>query len=275
MAKKNQGNELILPAEIVNDETGEIMNSADMETRLVFFEQQIAFGCIQIALALKTIRDERLYLARCSSIKEYIEEYIPISLRHAERHLQIADAFNSKALEKFKNTPLTVLLEISRNGDLLEEANDPDIDADDVIKKVRDQEKRKFEKKLDKNREVIQGQEALLEDLRERVGEKETEIARLKWTIQDLIAKKDVDPSKVVFVTQKKEAFGVIDESMVQILDSLGTLNNIPYELLDAELSGKLSQCISAIEAGVRRLKDFYSSYVITPADSAGLVPGE
>lgn len=276
MAKKKQVDEIILPAEIIDDEYGEVLNSADTESRLVFFEQQIASGCIQIALALKIIRDEKLYLARCSYMKEYVETYLPMSLRNAEKHLQIADAFSSQALEKFsklKKTPLTLLLEISRNDELLEEANDPDSEADEIVRKAREQERKKFQKKLEKNDDVIRGQDAILTDLRDRVNDKDEEIAKLKDTIQDLIGKKDVDPSRVVFITQKKEAIGVIDESMVQILDSLGTLNSIPHDLLDAELSGKLSQCIAAVEAGVRRLRDFYSSYVVTPLDFSDVVP--
>ncbi len=278
MGKKKQEN-AIIPAEIVNDEildvaTGEIINTDNAESRLVFFEQQIASGCIQIALALKAIRDEQLYILRCRSMSEYIEEYLPMPLRNAKRHLQIADAFSGKALEKFKKTPMTLLLEISRNDELLEEANDPESDADDVVKKAREQEKRKYQKKLEKSDEVIKGQDALLKNLRDRLNEKDDEIGKLKGSIQGLISKKDIDPAKIVFITQKKEAFGVIDESMIQILNCLGTLNNIPYDLLDAELSGKLSQCMAAIEAGIRRLHDFYSSYVVTPADNADLVPG-
>lgn len=279
MAKKK--NELVpavidseMQAEIVNDETGEVFNRADVESRLVFFEQQIASGCIQIALALKTIRDEKLYLARCKSMTQYMEEFIPISLKHAEKHLQIADAFSGGALEKYKKTPMNLLLEIARNDELLKEANDPESEVDEVIRRAKEQEKKKLQKKLDKNDEVIRGQEALLADLRGRMREKDEEIHKLKNSIQSLISKKDIDPSKIVFMTQKKEAMGVIDECMVQILDCLGTLNNIPYDLLDAELSGKLSQCVSAVEAGVRRLVDFYSSYIITNADTADLVPG-
>lgn len=274
MGKRKHQNDGILPAEIVDTETGEVIG-ADSESKLIFFEQQIAAGCIQIALALKAIRDERLYLVRCGSMKEYIEDYLPISLRNAERHLQIADAFSDKALEKFHGTPMTVLLEISRNDELLEQANEPDADSEDIVKKIREQERKKYQKKMEKNEEVIQGQDTLLNDLRDRINEKEDEIDKLKKTIHSLIGKKDVDPSRVVFITQKKEAMGVIDESMVMILDALGTLNTIPHELLDAELSAKLSQCIAAVGAGVIRLRDFYSSYVVTPADSADLVPGD
>lgn len=276
MGKKNQTNALILPAEILDEETGEIINTAEIEARLLFFEQQAALGFIQTATAFKIIRDERLYLARAASMKDYINTYFKtLSLRTVELYLQIADAFSGHALEKFTGTPMKLLLEIARNDELLDEANDPESDADEVVKKAREQEKRKFQKKLDKVEEINRGQEALLNDLHERLDEKDDEIDKLKSSIQTLINRKDVDPSKVVFITQKKEASGIIDESMVQILTSLGMLNAIPHELLDAELSGKLSQCISAIDAGVRRLRDFYSSYVVTPADHADLVPGE
>ena len=263
----------IMPAEIVDETTGEVLNTAEMEKRLIFFEQQIALNLFQVATALKSIRDEKLYLVRYKTMKEYTETHLSMSERNMKRYLQIADAFNEKSLKKFKDTPMKMLLEISRDDELIEEANDPESEPDDVVKKAREQEKKKLQKKLDKNQELIEGQDALLTDLRDKVQNKDTEIDKLKSTIQSLIGKKDVDPSRVVFITQKKEAMGIVDESTVQILDSLGTLNTIPHDLLDAELSGKLSQSIAAVEAGVRRLRDFYSSYVVTPLDSAGLVP--
>ncbi|MFA5518836.1 MAG: hypothetical protein WDA74_06215, partial [Spirochaetota bacterium] len=141
--KDKKQNDIMFPmTKIIGDnildvETGEVINTADAESRLVIFEQQIASGCIQIALALKTIRDENLYLARCNSMAEYIEKYLPISLKHAQKHLQIADAFNSKALKRFRGAPMNMLLEISRNEELLEEANDPGSDPHDVVQKAR------------------------------------------------------------------------------------------------------------------------------------------
>ncbi len=269
--KKNE----IMAAEIVDEETGEVFNAAEMEKQLLFFEQQIAFGCVQIALALKSIRDEKLYLFRCKSMKEYMSEYLPMSPRHAERHLQIADSFSDKALKKFTKTPMKLLLEISRDDELLAFANDPDSEADKVIKKARELEKRKYEKKIADMEDIIDGKEALLEGLRDQTTQKDTEIEKLKNALNKIVSDKGIDPAKAIFITQKKEALALIEEAFSHISGLLGDISNIPQDLMDAELTSKLTYTVAAVKAGIHRVEDAFFMQLANANESVSILPGE
>lgn len=287
MGKRKETNDIILPAEIISGnmllddildcETGEVMDIAETVAELEVCEQQIALGFIQTALALKTIRDKKLYLARCNSMKEYISITFndEFSLRTAERYLRIADAFNESTFKKFKGTPMKLLLEITGSDELTDEANDPESNAADVIRKAKEQERKKLKKKMDELETVIDGKEAMLEGLRESTSRKDDEIGRLKNAISGMASKKGIDPEKIIFITQKQEALALVEESFNYVLESLGNINNIPQELMDADLTAKLSYTMSAIKAGIRRIENAFFIQLTTANDEIGILPEE
>jgi len=274
MQKKNAIVEPLNSIERVDDETGELITfSPDDENELLSIEQNITFNYIQLSLGLKTIRDRKLYLLRADSMKDYCQEFLRMSYSHMHRYLKIADAFTYKSLEKFSETPMRILLEISRDENLLEEANDPESDVNDIIKKAREQERKKLKKKMDEMEEVIDGKETLLEGLRDIVDRKDEEIARLKNALENIATKKGIDADQLVFVTQKQEALALIEESFTTILKHLGYMNNIPQELMDAELTTRLTFTVSAIKAGLHRIEDAFFHQIVSANDEIALIP--
>ena len=264
--------------QLIDSETGEIINTTDMERRLVFLEQQIGLSAMQIAQALKEVKDERLYLCRgYKSMKEYVEDCLPLSLSAVKRYLQIADSFSEKAMQKLAGTPIKLLLEISRNEELKEEANSEDAEANDVIKKARELEKRKYAKKLSEYEEIIDGKEVLLGDLRDTVKEKNAKIEELRGALEKMATQKGIDPGRLIFVQQKVDALALIEESISFNHRMLGDISNIPHELIDAEVAGRLSIAVASIETSLGIIKNtFFAQLVPVVTDNEfDLVPEE
>ena len=268
----------IIPAEVVDEHTGEVITAADAEKRLVFLEQQVAFGAVQMALALKEIKDGKLYLyIGYDNMKDYVEDRLPLSIRTVERYLQIANALNEKALTKFAGTPLNLLIEISRNEDLREEANSEDGDGEDIVKKARELEKKKYEKRINEYKEIIDGKETLLQNLKEKsqeiISRKDEEIGKLKETVQSMAASEGIDPDRLVFITQKQEAISLIENILTSTLRQLGDISNIPHGLMDAELAGRLTYAVSAIKAGIGRIEDAFFIELKPANENISVIP--
>lgn len=275
MAKTKNNQTDIIPAEIIDYETGEVLNTAEMEKRLFFLEQRMAFSATQIALDLKEIRDGNLYLCRgYKSLKEYVEDCIPLSLRTVQYHLQIADSLNGQALEKFSGTPMKLLIEIARNEELRDEANGEDSEADDIVKKARELERKKYQKKIDYCEEIIDGKEKLLSDSRETVKRLNEEIEKLKNAVSEMAASKGIDPDRLVFVTQKKEVISLIQEVLTTNLRLFSDITNIPHELVDdPETTGMLINALSAIKGGIIRIEDTFFMQLRPANNSIDVIP--
>ena len=109
--------------EYVDQETGEtVVLTDDDRNLLISIEQQLALHWIQFSLALKTIRDKRLYLLRCASMRDYCIEHLKISRGHMYRYLQAADTFSETVLKKISksNVPMTSLLQLAKDDDIRE-----------------------------------------------------------------------------------------------------------------------------------------------------------
>lgn len=254
---------------------------AEPESRLIMIEQQIALGYVQVALGLKTIRDEQLYVVyNFDSMQSYCLERLKMSPRHMHRHLQIADAFGEKVLGKIakSNVPMNALLAMAKDQELAENIEGMDVEQDKVvysdgtfeplsgvISRALEREKKNAKKKLDDASNVISSKEALLEDYKTRIQEEKSENEKLKKVIQELTLRKDIDPGRLVFITQKREAMNLLDESSTVLVRTFGNIGGIPHELLDAELTMRLAEIVASIEAGVQRIREEYGPAVFIP----------
>jgi hypothetical protein len=276
MAKtRNNQTTDIIPAEIIDYETGEVMNTAEMEKRLFFLEQQIAFSATQIALSLKEIRDGKYYLCRnFKSMQEYVEKSLPWGISTVKNYRQVADTLNEKTLQKLSNAPMRILIEIARNEELKEEANSEDTDTDDIVKKARELERKKYQKKIDEYEGIIDGKETLLENSRETVKRQNEEIDKLKNAVSEMAASKGIDPDRLVYVTQKKEAIALIQEVLTTNLRLLSDITNISHELVDdPEVSGMLMNAISAMKVGINRIEDTFFMQLKAANNSIDIIP--
>ena len=267
-----------VPVKVWQGEPDEMPDPAVMGKRLAFWEHQIAAGATQMAIALKAIKDEKLYLAReYDSMEAYIKDCIPLSLRTVQYYLQIADALNEKTLEKFSGTPMKLLIEISRSEELREEANSDDADADDVVKKAREYEKKRYEKRISEYKEIIDAKETLLQDLRDKsqevINRKDDEIDKLKNAVQSMAARDGIDPDRLVFVTQKQEAIALIEDILTSTLRQLSDITNIPHDLMDPELTGRLTYAVSAIKSGIGRIEDTFFIELKTANENVNIIP--
>ena len=137
--------------EYTDPDTGELVtldeNSVSM---LIYCEQQIKVGFLQMAFGIKTIRDNRLYFLRgCENMKDYINEHFYQSYRNAQRLLfiadRMADAKNRDLLENFSVSQLeriakdeTLLSEVKESDEILGEVRLPDGEVVPLSEYVRD-----------------------------------------------------------------------------------------------------------------------------------------
>lgn len=264
--------------EVIDPETGEVLNTAtlqEMEKKLAVLEQLIGASYLQVALALRTIRDERLYLCRCTSFNEYIENYLPFSVRHAYRYLQLADSFTPSALKKLeKNAPMQLVLQIAKDDDLVEQINTA-TDEDEIkklIEQARQKERARIQKQIDQMQQMLEGKEAIIESLRNESLQKEQAIERLKDAVQKA-ATREIDPNEIIFITHKKEALALLEESFAYILQKLNEIANIPHELLDPDVVGKLNYVVVAIKSAIKRIEDIYFTYLVQPNERVSILP--
>jgi len=259
---------------IIDAETGELLDREAAEKHLLFLEQQISLGCIQIALALKVIRDNHFYLLRgFNSMKDYIEQSLTMSEVHAKRYLLIADSFSDMALQKLSNANLTSLIAIAKNEDLLEEAHTENPDTNELIRKARERERKKVKTELEGKEARIDQQDEQIHHLRERIDEKDAEIDKLRHTVQELAIKREIDPAEFVFVTQKKEAIATVQAVYHITAQKLSLLQRIPHELMDAELSAQLAHALSALKTALYNVENTFFVQLTKANDNIGILP--
>ncbi len=276
-----------LTTSVRDKESGEVISiTPEMQTKLNTLEFGIISNWVQTAISLKTIKDEKLYLVRSDSWGEYVREYLHESLgfseRQVSRHLQIASTYSEKVLQKAsKGTPMQSLIDISRDPQLVEQFNEGEveIDGDRVVyadgtfdslsavrERVRKETAKKYQKQLEAKEIQAKGQDAMLSDYRERLQSMHDEQEQLRSTIKKLVSDKGIDPKTIVFVTQKREAISLIEQHGAKIIELLGDLSNIPQELLDADVTARLTSTIAMMQAGTVRLKEHYGSTVWVPS---------
>jgi len=87
------GKALIQQMEVYNeDEKKFITVTAEQQRLAAYVHQQVVTGSIITSIALKKIRDEKLYSGLgCSSFEEYCSTMLPFGKRTAYRYLKIAD----------------------------------------------------------------------------------------------------------------------------------------------------------------------------------------
>ncbi|HPA71682.1 MAG TPA: hypothetical protein PKY31_05415, partial [Spirochaetota bacterium] len=106
----------------------------------------------------------------------------------------------------------------------------------------------------------------LLKLYEERLQESEQKNKDLQKAMMDLTMRKDVDPRKLVFITQKKEALRLVDEVETRFVQILGDAIGVPHELLDPEISMKITHMIASLDAGLIRLREYYGAAMYIPA---------
>jgi hypothetical protein len=273
----------------VDSETGsEIAFTGEDMQDLKLFEQSIVSSWIQEAVALRNIANRKLYLLRdCASMKDYLMEYYHKSYAHAKRLLSITSKINPDKLTDLTEIPMTKLLEITRDDGMVDMINDGEanIEADKVVyadgtfeslddviarakreaKREEEQERDKLKTKIDKQKDKLEGKDFMLSNLQNQLQESVDRTKRLEASLQSLMSEKGVDPKTIVFITHKKHAVDVIDESMREALKHLASIDNIPKDLVDAELGGRMALAISSIEAGCERIRDNWGMILWIP----------
>lgn len=273
----------------IDEETGkEITFTGEDMHDLKLFEQSIVSSWIQEAVALRNIANRKLYLLRnCVSMKDYLLEYYHKSYAHANRLLHITTKISPDKLTDITGIPMTKLLEITKDDGIVDMINDGDANLetdrviyadgsfeslDDVIartkreaKREEEQERDKLKSKIEKQKDKLDGKEFMLRSLENQLQESIDRTNRLEASIQSLMSEKGVDPKTIVFITHKKQAVDEIDESMREALKRLAAIDNIPKDLVDAELGGRMALAVSSVEAACERIRDNWGMILWLP----------
>ena len=281
-----------------NNNTAIIKTDADTGKEIAFtevdvqdlrlFEQAIVASWIQEAVALRNIANRKLYLLHdCPTMKDYLMEYYKKSYRHALRLLFITNKINPDKLTDLTEIPMTKLLEIARDDGMVDMINDGEanIEADKVVyadgtfeslndviartkreaKREEDQERDKLKSKIDKANTKLSGKDFMIKNLEDQLQESIDRTKRLEESLQSLMSEKGVDPKTIVFITHKKQAVELIDESMRDALKRLADIDNVPKDLVDAELGGRMALAVSSVEAACERIRDNWGMILWLP----------
>jgi hypothetical protein len=269
--------------EIINTETGEIIENDSRLSWLISLEKQIAMSYVEVALALKMIKEEQLYLLRgFETMKDYAQACLGMNIRSVERRLQLANAFSEKVLNKVmgNKVPVNKLLEITKDARLIDDLEEDRAEIqgdrvvysdgtedslDDVIRsiKIRNNDEKK------ELTERLAGKDELLRKAAQRENENQEEVNKLRQTLSRVVSEKGLDPDRAIYITQKKQAVELIENSLDSAIRAISGLDSIPYELLDSELSAQLSAAISAIDAGIYRTREHYGAAIWIPKNEA------
>ncbi|MBN2157890.1 MAG: hypothetical protein JW807_00740 [Spirochaetes bacterium] len=273
----------------IDAETGREVSFTETDVQdLRLFEQAIVASWIQEAVALRNIANRKLYLLHdCPTMKDYLMEYYKKSYRHALRLLFITDKINPDKLTDLTEIPMTKLLEIARDDGMVDKINEGDasLDADKVVyadgtfeslddviarakreaKREEGKERDKLKAKIEKANNKLSGKDFMLKNLEDQLQESIDRTKRLEESLQSLMSEKGVDPKTIVFITHKKQAVELIDESMREALKRLADIDNIPKDLVDAELGGRMALAVSSVEAACERIRDNWGMILWLP----------
>lgn len=286
MAKKKD----ILADAVKDPETGTILQFSEEEKlELLFCERQMKVGFMQIAIALKTVRDKKLYLLReCDSMRTYIEDFVHFSYRHAHRLMRLADTFGDARVDILESFSQDSLLEIAQNPAVASDLNGADVVDGEVrlpdgevlplveftarirreIKRAAEKTEGKLQRRIDVMSAAIKTKDDAIAHYEHAISEENDRARKLEKTIETLSIRKDLDAHILTFITHKKEAVRLIDEITPQVLELLGRVDGIPKDLVDAELAGQVSFFLAAVESAVQRIRENYQPYFWIPGKS-------
>jgi hypothetical protein len=244
----------------------EITMPLDAIDRLETLESQLVFSHINISLVLKTIRDEKYYLLRdYECMQDYCVSCLHMSASSVKRYLALADRYSADLLKKLSNSNISIsklLLENKNNatdGDTHVELEGDIIVYSDGTREQLDSFLSRIEKKPRVDKEIsikLEAKDTIIRSYEEKLGKSSEKIERLEKTVQHLVEKKDIDPSTVTFITQKREACDELHGNMQKALEAMGCIDNIPRDLVDAELAGFFMTAVTSMEIALERLKN-------------------
>jgi hypothetical protein len=279
---------------ITDPETGkELTFTAEHTASLAAAKHQVKAGLATVAVALKTIRDQKLYLIEnCGSMREWLLENFQSSYTTFKNLVAVADRFaEAPDADMVLSQPITHLLLYSKHEQTADGIADgsiqfsggkviledgTEISAKDFAKQIRTElkketaeEVKKLDHKLKTNAAKLSAKDSLIESMQEDLGKLRLRAAELEKAITE---SKDIDPSRLVYVTQKHEAVSLLVDTTTQVLALIGRMDTLPEALVgDAEVAGNFSRSLSAIEAGLERIRQHWGSTIWTPREAGDL----
>lgn len=292
---KNKDNKNL--PQVIDPDTGEILEPTGTMPELLALEQQIEtgkdnmrMGALLIGMALKTISENHLYFFRgCDTMKDYYEKNVGISQRSAERYLQLARSFSEPVLKQLRDAGAShkKIIDLSKNTNLKAaiEAGDIEIDGgqlvypdgtvediDTAVDRIRkeitleaEKEKQKMRLQMDNLSQQVNGQKEAARLLNEEIQRQVDYNTELKEAMNKLAMRKDLNAEVMALVVHKREAIELIQETTPEILQLIGQVENIPKDLIDAELAGQVSFFLSALEGALQRCRDEFEIHMFIP----------
>ena len=279
-----------IPDTVIDPETGsEIQVTDEMRVALMTVEQQMRQSFMMLGLALRTVRDQRLYLLRaCGSMEEYLIEYFSGSVRAGKQLIQVADRFHDMPdKEQFFSLPKAQLLELAGHPETMDQFRDGEMAVESGLVTLPDGElvtfealvnrlraelkdeqattEKKLNKKINDLKQKVGGKDQTIENLNQQVLELNEDVDRRSATIQDLLQSKDIDPDKIVLITTRKKAVSVLEDRGRMIRHMLGEIQSIDKNLIDAELAATIRTLVASIEVGLNQLRDAHPESLYAP----------
>lgn len=274
---------------VVHDpETGkEIAFTQEQRMLLESTKMQIKSGLLQVALGLRTIRDNRLYLLDgAESLSDWFGKNWGQSITTGYRMLQAADAFaDAPNAEQILRQPLSQLLIISKNKKAMEQIHAGELHIGDgqvitpegetiplqvFAKQIKDEwsaesesNETKLQNKVKAEKQKVQIKEEMIKGLDKQIEELRAENERITSAMADLAKTKDIDPKRYMLIQQKGEAINLLTEILVQGLEIIGRIDQIPQDIVDPELSGHISRTITSLESAINQARDQWPGVMI------------
>ena len=217
-------------------------------SNLMSLELQIATSMTSMMLALRQVRDERLYLLRSDTFEDYLR-MIGIAPRTARRQLQIADAFgDSKSFSEISKLPQTLLLEVAKNDDLAQQLRDGEVRTADgeilSIEEIVNSGNVKLKSELEKSQKNFRNYKKKYEEADEDRKLRSAELNEYKERLGKDFTR----------ITKKKDAMAALFAAEGEINSVIATLDQIDTD--EVEVVGKLGSLIGQIKYAMDALED-------------------
>ncbi|MBE7439089.1 MAG: hypothetical protein HS115_11580 [Spirochaetales bacterium] len=266
-----------------------------------FARQQVKVGLATMAMALKTIRDQKLFLIEnCGSMHEWLLTNFQSSYTTFKNLMTVADRFaDSSDAQQVLSQPITHLLLYARHEETAQAISDgsiqfqggkvvledgTEISAKDFAKQIRNElksesgdEAKKLDHKLKQKTAQLSAKDSVISTLQEDLEQARQRAADLE---KALIETKDIDPARLVYITHKKDAIQLLTDVAPQVIGLMGQIDGMSADAVDAEVAGHFARSLSAIEASLENLKNRWGGIIWghqtareTLADESDLVP--
>ncbi len=266
MAKKNTENQMAelnienMPKSVTDPETGlKVKVTKEMIMVLMNAERVITTNMEQLALALKTIRDDKLYLLyEIGSMGEYLEKRFSFSERFGYSLLKFADVFgDSKHFSEIMHQPRRLLELASKDDNLAKQLKDGEVTMPDgtrlSLKELKKEFANELVSELERTKSDLKATKKEARENKQLAEEQGKTLAHYEDSLAEGNFKK---------ITKKKEVMAELFAIDAQAADMVKRLDSIESE--EPEVVSQLVKTLTGVLAGFSQVQNKHMHLILS-----------